>query len=126
MTNVKAEGFTLIEVVIAFAIISVSLVMVLQLYAGGLKAARTTCDYTRAVIFAKDKMEELSDAPVNDRGEFEEGFRWESEVNTYKELEESDYNLLKIKVKVLWPDVSSNERSVELVSLKTVPKEEKL
>jgi hypothetical protein len=51
-------------------------------------------------------MEELSVEPVQDSGEFEDGFAWESDVQPYeelnKELEESDYNMLKIKVKVSW------------------------
>ncbi|MCK5512383.1 MAG: hypothetical protein KAI96_06215, partial [Thermodesulfovibrionia bacterium] len=87
-----------------------------------------SCDYTRAVVHAKDKMEELSVEPVQDSGEFEDGFTWESDVQPYeelnKELEESDYNMLIIKVKVSWSNRAHKQKSVELVSLKAVEKEE--
>lgn len=119
-----ASGFTLIEVIVAIAILSISFVLVLQLFSNGLKAARTSCDYTRAIVLAKDKMDELSDDPVSGSGEFDEGFMWESEVEPYKEDEESEYKLLKIKVKVTWDSMLKRQRSVELVSLRMSPGEE--
>lgn len=119
-------GFTLIEVIIAFMIVSISLVMVMRLFSAGLKASRATCDYTIAVVYAKDKMEELSSDPVEDSGEFEDGFVWRSEVETYKEPEEGPFNLLKFKVIVSWPDTGEKLKSVELVSLKAVSEEQGL
>ncbi len=122
----KKSGFTLIEVIIAIAILSISFVMIMQLFSGGLRASRLSCDYTRAVIHAKDKMEEISNTLVQGSGEFEDGFKWESEVQPYEELEESPINVLKIKVIVSWSDVLKKQKSVELVSLKVVPNEEEL
>ncbi len=119
----RGAGFTLIEVIVSMAILSITFVLIMQLFSGGLRASRTSCDFTRAVVHAKDKMEELSGAPVQESGEFEDGFKWETEVQPYKELEETGFNLLKIKVKVSWPDVLNKERSVELVSLKLVENE---
>ena len=121
------KGFTLIEVIVAIAILAISLVMIMQLFSGGLRASRASCDYTRAIVHAKDKMEELSVDPVQDSGEFEDGFKWESEVQTpgelNKELEDTGFNLLKIKVKISWFNLALQQKSVELVSLKTVEKE---
>ncbi len=122
----KKSGFTLIEVIIAIAILSISFVMIMQLFSGGLRASRLSCDYTRAVIHAKDKMEEISNTPVQGSGEFEDGFRWESEVQPYEELEETTLKVLKLKVIVSWSDVLKKQKSVELVSLKVVPNEEEL
>ena len=116
-------GFTLIEVIIAMALLSICLVMIMQLFARGLKSARISCDYTRAVIIAKGKMEELSKNPVSESGELEEGYRWETEALPYEEDEDERYNLMKIKVKVFWGDVSNRERSIELVSLKVISDE---
>lgn len=124
----RSCGFTLIEVIIAITIMSISLVMVMQLFSGSLRASRVSCDYTRAVVHAKDKMEELSVDPVGGSGEFEDGFRWESEVGPYEdintELEDTGYNILKIKVKVIWSNIGNQEKSIELVSLKTVEREQ--
>lgn len=122
---IKDEGFTLIEVIIAMVILSISFVMMMQLFSGGLRAAWTSCDYAKAIVHAKDKMEELSDNPVQDGGDFEDGFTWESEVNAYRENEETPLNLLKLKVKVSWEGGVDRQRSVELVSLKAVTDEEK-
>ena len=120
------DGFTLIEVIIAMMLLSIGLVMIMQLFSRGLNAARTSCDYTRAVILAKGKMEELSYAPVSDSGEFEKGFRWESEALPYKELEETGYNLVELKIKVSWDDTIDKQKSIELVSLKAILNEEEL
>ncbi|NOZ68966.1 MAG: type II secretion system protein [Deferribacteres bacterium] len=119
----REAGFTLIEVIVAMAILSITFVLIMQLFSSGLRASRTSCDFTRAVVHAKDKMEELSGEPVQESGEFEDGFKWETEVQAYKELEEAGLNLLEIKVKVSWADALNKERSVELTSLKLVENE---
>ncbi len=119
-------GFTLVEVIVAFIIISVSLVMVMQLFSRGLVSSRTTCDYTRAVVHAKDKMEELSIDPVQGGGEFEDDFEWRTEIETHKELEESTISLLKLKVIISWPKAGQKQRSIELVSLKVVSDDDDL
>ncbi len=130
----RKSGFTLIEVIVAMAILGISLAMVMQLFSAGLKAARASCDYTRAVVHAKEKMEELVHTLRNDSGEFEDGFKWESEIDDYikpetddsKKDEETNYNLMKLKVIISWPDVQKIQKSIELVSLKMVTDEDKL
>jgi general secretion pathway protein I len=122
----RNKGFTLIEVIVSMAILSICLVMVMQTFSGGLKASRTSCDYTRAVVHAKEKMEELSVKPENNSGEFEDGFRWESEFTPYMVVEDAIYNLWKVKVKILWTTAIKRENSVELVSLRTMTNDEDL
>ncbi len=122
--NSRRGGFTLIEVIVAIAILGISLVMIMQLFSGALRASRASCDYTRAIVHAKDKMEELSVVPVQGSGEFEDGFKWESGIQPYKELEDSAFNLLKIKVKVSWANALERQNSVELVTLKVVSSED--
>ena len=120
------SGFTLIEVIVALAILSISFVLVMELFSVGLRSARTSCDYTRAIVLAKGKMEEMPGDPVNDSGDFEDGFRWETEVQDYKKDEGSGRRLLKVKVKVLWDSALKTQRSFELTSLRAVSDEEKL
>lgn len=114
------------EVLVAFAIVSVCFVLIMQLFSGGLRASRTSCDYARAIVHAKDKMEQLKGDPQSESGEFEDGFKWQTEVQVYKEPEESLYNLMKIKVIITWDDVVDKPRKVELVSLKAVKSEESM
>jgi len=119
------RGFTLMEVIVSVALLAISFVMIMQLFSGGLRASRTSCDYSRAIVHAKDKMEETMLSPQSTSGEFEDGFRWETEIEPVIEpSEEVAYSLLKIKVKVLWDDVRGKTNRVELISLKTI-KEEK-
>lgn len=124
--NPSEAGFTLIEVIVAFTILSLSLVMVMQLFSAGLKASRASCDYTRAVIYAKDIMEEISGTPESNSGEFEDGFFWETEVAPYEDSEGMIDNLLQIKVKVSWADVLRRDKSIELVSLRAQSGEDSL
>ncbi|HBH61172.1 MAG TPA: hypothetical protein DDX85_05415 [Nitrospiraceae bacterium] len=122
----KGEGFTLIEVVVAMAILGISLVLIMQLFSAGLKSAKASCDYTIAIVHAKDKMEELSVTVDNDSGTFEDGFKWETEVEDYKQIDESGYMLKKLIVRILWPDALKQQKSIEMVSLKMLTGEEKL
>lgn len=122
----RGEGFTLIEVTVAMAILGISLVLIMQLFSAGLKSARASCDYTIAIVHAKDKMEQLSAILENDSGTFDDGFKWEAEVEDYKQAEESDYKLKKLIIKILWPDALKQPKSIEMVSLKMLMGEEKL
>ena len=124
MKNNGNSGFTLIEVIVAMAIVGVSLVMIMQLFSGGLRASRTSCDYTRAVVHAKNTMEELTHDPVPGSGNFDDGFNWMTEIEPYQEHEESGYKLLKLKVIISWGDVLRKPKSIQMVSLKTLPIDE--
>lgn len=120
------DGFTLMEVILAMAILSISLVMVMQLFSAGLRSSRTSCDYTRAIVHAKDKMENLVLTLTSESGEFEDGYRWETEAEPYGEGEDGKPNLLKVKVKINWPDRVNSERYFELVSLKSVESKDEM
>jgi hypothetical protein len=121
------SGFTLMEVLVAGVIMTISFVLVMQLFSRGQRLSKDSCNYTRAVVHAKDKMEEISPAPETDSGEFEDGFTWVAIVEPFETPEvdgkESLFSLISIKVKVLWDD-NNKTHSVELVSLKTVRTEE--
>ena len=100
----------------------------MQLFSAGLRVSRESCDYTRAVVHAKDIMEELTINPVQGNGEFGDGFKWNAEVQRYgelnEELEGQGINLLKIKVKISWIGVPHQEKSIEIVSLRTLIEKE--
>jgi general secretion pathway protein I len=120
MKNKGTCGFTLVEVIVAMAIVGISLVMILQLFSGGLRASRTSCDYTRAVVHAKNKMEELSFYPEPGNGSFEDGFDWQTAVEPYEEPEDSRFKMMKIKVIISWGDALRKPKSIQMVSLKTL------
>lgn len=137
-TQIKKEkGFTLLEVVVSLAIISVSIVMILQLFSGGLRSIKVSDDYLRAAILAQNKMNELETMYSifkNEKGVFEEDdrYNWSLTVENYElaDLHPQFNNLKddttekenpvavdKITLKVLW-DTKQEQRKLELVTLK--------
>ena len=52
-------GFTLLEVMVALAILAIGLVTVMQLFAGALRLSRVDKGLTEAVLLAQQKMDEL-------------------------------------------------------------------
>ena len=89
----SAGGFTLIEVVAAFAILAIGLALIMQIATGGMRQARQAADYTEAALLAQSLLDtagvgerlKLGDS----RGEWEDGFRWELAVAPF-ELEAAD------------------------------------
>jgi general secretion pathway protein I len=79
-TASRQEGFTLIEVLVAVMVLAISLVVIMQLFSGGLKSNRISGDYLYGIFHAREKMEELlltqEWAPAELSGDFEDGYRW--------------------------------------------------
>ncbi len=115
------RGFTLLEVLIAFAILSVAVVAVIQGFAQGLRLLKVAGDHQQAVLLADQKTRELV-VPVEGRDTGKEGnFDWERTVTvvTAPDLRRSPttakWHVYQIDVKVSWGD----KRGVEIVSLRT-------
>lgn len=127
----RNRGFTLIEVVVAMAILGVGLIVIIELFSGGLRLGRVSEEYTKAVGFARMKMEEIAlrehMEEGNEEGEFDRDFRWQVGVRKVgilpegKSLEfEPPVELYQVKVDIIWKS-GSRERSAGFESYKTVP-----
>lgn len=129
------NGFTLIEVVVALAILGIALTMIIELFSGGLRVGRASMEYTKAVNFARMKMEEVMAksalAEGNQEGESDDKiFRWQMGVEKVDlaPIDKSvDYkppvDLFKVKVDVFWKS-GSKEKSTSVESLKVLKPEE--
>ncbi len=125
------DGFTLIETLVAMAILSISLVVILQLFSGGLKSSRLSDNYTRAIFHAREKMEEiLLDDNFTDmamEGEFSDGFEWKAQTFRFEPDQEEETKLpvdiFSIKVNVSWHE-GRQEKHFEISTLKTGEKGE--
>ncbi len=126
----KNQGFTLIEVVVATAILGIALTVIIELFAGGLRLARTSREYTKAVNYVNSKMEEIDSKQTFEEGvtegEFDETFHWRvatSKVNILpgeKPWEvKLPIDLFKIKVDVTWKS-GSKERSTGTETYRTM------
>ncbi|MCD6327593.1 type II secretion system protein [bacterium] len=146
--NSRRRGFTLLEVMIAMAILAIGLVTVMQLFAGALRLGRIDRGLTEAVLVAQRRMDELLlmtelDEGFEESGE-EDGYSWTQYAEPLYEggLGESDemegqtadfieqiqddeavvpVNVFKLTVTVKWRiGESSNEREYTLTSLKAL------
>ncbi len=129
------DGFTLIEILTAMMILAISMVMIMQLFSGALKAEKLSRDYNRAILYAREKMEDaLLREPLEegiDEGEFDDGFRWKTEVAPHEpadeELEEEEeeesrpipIKLVEVIVEIGWP-TGERERTFRIQTLKVV------
>jgi general secretion pathway protein I len=79
-----SNGFSLIEVLVAMVVLSVSLVSIFQLFSGGLTARRRAEEVGRATFHAREKMEELLLHPEMTpgvlEGTWEDGYSWQAEI----------------------------------------------
>jgi len=125
------DGFTLIEILVAISILAISLVVILQLFSGGLKSSRLSDEYTRGIFHAREKMGEillskdLSEGETE--GEFADLFRWKCLVERIESGEENEeklpFNMFNIKVDIIW-NVGDREKRFQVSTMKVVEKKE--
>jgi general secretion pathway protein I len=127
--NIK-NGFTLIEVVVGLAILGVGLMVIIELFAGGLRLGRVSEEYTKAVNYSRMKLEELALKPPAEEGveegEFNETYRWKIETKRIDLLpfeRDTDFKppveFFHVKIDVIWKS-GLKERSVGLESYRTI------
>jgi general secretion pathway protein I len=115
------DGFTLLEVAIALAIVGVGVTTVLNLFSGGLRMEANASVRTRAVVHARallDATVAIVDLqPGSERGEYDDGMRWERAVREATEYQPEQHDLqvkgevtmYEIEVSVLWPQAADRE-----------------
>jgi len=121
----RPSGFTLLEVLVAMAVLAICLTVIMELFSGGLKSGYLSKEYIDAVYLAREKMEEIL---TNDQleehtaeGEGSGVFRWQTEVHPVEEAEEAapqlPFRLFEIRVKVLWKE-GERQKSYMIHTLK--------
>ncbi|MEE9258828.1 MAG: prepilin-type N-terminal cleavage/methylation domain-containing protein [Nitrospinaceae bacterium] len=119
------EGFSLLEVIVALAIMAVGFVTVLQLFSGSIRSVGLSEQYLKAVTLANSKFSQLELLGFNTdelSGTFsdEESYRWEVEINPYDSPlnnPEKNISLSEIILNVFWND-SGKARNIELASIR--------
>ncbi len=125
----SGPGFTLLEVVIALAILGVTFALAMELLANGVRSAKASEDYTEAVLLGRQKLAEtVVTFPLRETtsgGEFGSGFRWTSEVRPLPQREELPAQLYQVRIRVIWPG-RSGEKSLDLYTQRMAVDEKKL
>lgn len=123
----REKGFTLLEILVALAVLAIAVTVVIQLFSANLKAIYSSEDYINATIKADSKLKEvLSDDNLSERSWSEitdDGYTIYGDVyKTLKErTEDLNLDLLEIDLTVRWM-VGSREKSITLRTMKVVSK----
>ena len=123
-----ARGFTLLEVLVALVLLSISLVAIFELFSANLRGIAKSDDYSHAVIMAESKMREvLDDDTLAERTWTEstdDGYRIDAVVSSTANdrTEDLQVKLLEINLTVSWIK-DSKERTLKLKTLKMVNKQ---
>ena len=143
-------GFTLLEIMVAIAIMAIGLVTVIQLFSGALRSAKLSEDYSRAVIGAKTKMDYVLSVKTLENfdeleksGQFEEdffdGYSWSvdgPDLYTLPEelkrdiedkgtpIDDIEWKLYVVSVKVSWGESFGKEKEVEFTTLRLFKEKE--
>ena len=122
----RSSGFTLIEVLVAFAVLGLVLAALLQVFSAELKQYRVASAYATATGLAESKLSQfgISDpmAVGESRGRFNGEFRWQMRVEPYSGSDEAGNDEVSVRLyhvflKVAW-GAADNERSVALETLR--------
>jgi len=121
----RRDGFTLLEVLVAFVLLATTVTVVLQLFSTGIKALSASEDYASAVVRTESKMREVLDNEQLSENTWSEtspeGYRFDITVAKAYEARTKDLPLqiLEIDVTMSWKKSGKN-RSLTLNTMKAV------
>jgi general secretion pathway protein I len=128
MRGARSSGFTLIEVVVAFVMLSLVLSVGFEIFTTGLKRAGELEDYSRALVIAQSKIasagteEQFKESQTQGESE-DRRFRWAMAITrTAEGLQPGSpgpfvYVLYRVDVKVDWQGADNRDRSLALATL---------
>jgi len=121
----QSRGMTLIEVLVAFVVLSVTLAVILQIFTGGMRNARLADSYSRAVFLAESKLAAVGvERPLlagDDAGQMVD-MQWHVNVQPVDDGGVADRLLLpsrlyQVSVRVAWNE-GGHDRQILLESLR--------
>ncbi len=114
------RGFTLLEVLVALAILGLAVVTVIQLFGQGLRLLKVAGDYQQAVLLADQKVREVETVREGIESGEEGVFQWERRVTIVPVSEELTIQsavpvrLFRVSAEIQW-----NGRRLEVTTLRT-------
>lgn len=124
----RKSGFTLLEVLVALALLGIALVVIFQLFSANLRGLAASDDYANAVIKAESKMREILDDDTLEEKSWSEttqdGYRVEAAVTdaAAARTDNLQVKLLEINLAVHWTS-GARERTFTLKTMKLVKKQ---
>lgn len=110
LPGTNEKGFSLLEILVAFTILALSLSVLFQIYSRGARNLSLSQDYNRAVIVAQTQLALLSEEKAIEPGEksgvTDGGISWHRSITAYDDPDPSPYQqnypLVNIELKVNW------------------------
>ena len=127
-----SDGYTLIEVLVAFTILALALTVLLRIFSGGLRNVSVSADYAQAVLIAESQLAAAEagntlSAGVT-HGKAGERFEWTRTVSDYTPfpgyaVSAKNIPAYRVSVSVEWPHGNST-RSIDLATVRLLHAEE--
>jgi len=127
----RLRGFTLIEVLVAFSILSITLAAVFALLSSGTRNTRISDEYSQAAVLAESKLDELGiTEPLRtglSKGRFDSTYQWELRV-AERQRENPDphadyaWDILNVTLRVWWESMGE-ERNITLSTIRLMAQE---
>ncbi len=128
MGRVAVRGFTLIEVVVAFVLLTLVFAVGFQIFASGLSRAGALEERSNALEVARSRLADAGAeeplAPGQDQGQTEDGrIHWTTVVSPWDEAGDplhpipSPYALYRVEVKVDWHGADGKDHALALARL---------
>lgn len=136
MKKNKQQGFSLLEILIAFSILALSLGILLKIFSGGVNTAIVAEDYTIAVQIAESIISKTGSViPLKGHqssGDENKKYHWELVISPYTLAGESfdpksvPVELFKVQVTVVWGEGegAGDDRQIQLSTLKLAAKKD--
>ena len=133
-----SRGFSLLEVLVAFVILSLVATALFKLYSGALNNIGAAGDYSRAALVAESVLAEAASVqPLREgatTGQADDGrIAWSARVEPYvpkdvapdiEQASESMPNrLMRVAVDVRFPSPAGGERTLSLATVRLAPRE---
>ena len=128
------RGFTLVEIVVAFVLLSLVLVTSFEIFTGGMRRASDLEDYSRALLVAQSKLaaagteEALKEGDAQGDAE-DRRFHWALAIRRTEEgapqpgqPNNNPYALYRVEVGVSWTGADTRDHSLALATLILGPK----
>ena len=88
----QQQGFSPIEILVAFMILAMSLTVIFRIFSGGLRNVALSEDYARAVLVAESQLAAIGVSEPLVRGvtlgEWDERFHWQRVIDDYSPWEQ--------------------------------------
>jgi general secretion pathway protein I len=122
-TNSRQAGFSLLETLVAFSVLTIVLGVVFQVFAGGARSQRLASEYSQAVSLAQSVITMAKYGSPQESGILYDHYHWQLLRSPYEPPEllsdqtQKPYMADKLTVTVTWTN-TGKERQVKLAGIK--------